>query len=153
MPDVLDPISFLGVDGSTGKRAFSEMALGDLAALFDGKRDAEFARQQARQDALEISKGIGFSEEVDDPNELGQTGWAVAFTESVDADSTAALAKLLAHRKQQVARGRRPEDAGKLLFRDDLIIKSTDTIDDLRTRWQFSPGIVDPGKVPGYILI
>src|SRR5262249_31417086 len=149
-------VPFFGVDGETGKSAFEPLPLGDIEGVFakhaqPGGLGALPVRRQAGKrsrtapanarapasaeldpDDLDAS---GLVDDIDDPHDLGQTGWGIVFTASIGQDIKDALQPLIEHRKRQIADGRRPQDADKRLFRDDLTIGKDDTIGALHTRW------------------
>jgi hypothetical protein len=77
-----------------------------------------------------------------DPERLDQAGWGLVVRAGQESEVMDQLAPLIAHRRQQ---------AGSL-FRTLTYIPG-ESIEDLRDRWIFSPGVVNPRKVPGYLLV
>jgi hypothetical protein len=146
-------VPFLGIDAS-GRPAYHATGLGDVVELFAARRADQEGREQddRRRKVKVLRSSQALTDDVDDPNDLGQAGWGVVWADGVSQAVGDALAALIDHRRGQIEATRRPEDRDKTLFRE-LSVRRTDKIQDLRERWGFSPGAVDPGRVRGYLLI
>lgn len=147
-------VPFYGVDATTSRRAFEPMTLEDVAELAKQPPPQKgLAEQEARQQLVSTKDDkLGVTADVKNPDDLGQTGWAVVWGESVTTEVKAALEPLISHRQFLINATIRKQDKGKTLFRE-LKIKRNDDIDALRTSWKYSPGPISPAKVPAYVML
>ena len=143
-PDAGDPdddaeleedVCFFGVDVS-GQLAHRRQRLADVADIATTARLPSPAQRKKGGGAT-----LGVPSDVD-PERLEQAGWGVVFARGVPDDVKHALAPLIDRRRQQ---------AGPLF--QALDCSADDTLADLQRRWRFSPGVIDPGDVPHYLLL
>src|SRR6185503_19811310 len=125
-----DELRFFGV-GLDGSPAFASMTVDDACDVFEHARRAhadELISQAVRAQRLANQRDVlGPSGDVADRDDLGQTGWAVVWTDGVTQEIKQALAPLLEHRSAQIEATRRPRDAGAILFRE-LEARRTDNL-------------------------
>ena len=81
-----------------------------------------------------------------DSNNLGQAGWGVIFPQDNDSPQREGLAELLAHRRLQCG-GRYREFVGSDGYRPG------ESKIDFLTRHGMGPGVLDPERIPFYLLI
>jgi hypothetical protein len=141
-------VPLFGVNAATGKRAFEPMSIEDVESLAPKNKTDDTLGEQAKRthDKTIASDKLGLAASVKDPEDLSQTGWAIAWGENVSAEIKGKLAPLIAFRKSQMGGN------AAQLFRE-LEVKKNDTLQSIRERWKFGPGAIDPKKVPAYVMI
>lgn len=126
-------IHFNGIDGSTGDYARSPRPLRAF--------DAMMAREEPR---LQVQpKGLKFGL---DPHDLADAGWGVIWPETPDPKVYEALQPLLEHRRVQASR---KNEAYFQHFR----YRSGETLLQFWRRHRIGPNVVDPAKMPYYLLL
>jgi hypothetical protein len=145
-----DDLFFFGVNASNRKLVYKPLPLDEVAELSkhkdDGAKD-NLPEQEERQQTLKNSKdALGLPKSVKDPDDLAQAGWAIAYTEGVSEEIKGKLEPLIAFRKSQMGGN------AKEMFKE-LTIQKNETLQDLRVRWKFGPGVIDPKKLPAYVMI
>jgi hypothetical protein len=137
--DVCDQVVWNGVDATTGTYAFDASSIPRIAKLLEGRVSpgTEYADRLDQQRA--VRRGVPARV---DPELLEQAGWGLVVPAGREDAVIDLLAPLVARRQQQ---------AGARF--KILTYAPGDTMEDLRERWIFSPGVVNPRKVPAYLLI
>ena len=145
-----EPITFNGINASTGEYLLPPLTHGDVAALAQGEvldparlAELRFRYEQATQAHFGVRAGV-------DPMKLEEAGWGVIFAHDADPAIREALSPLLEHRRRQAtatderyykeyagADGHRPGESKNAFL----------------ARHGAGPGPVDPAKVPYYLLI
>jgi hypothetical protein len=130
-----------GIDVETGDYLTPELALADVAGALRGDpapppgvRELQ-RRRQADEDHLGVVHGR-------DPQDLASVGWAVVVPPDLDPTVLEALDPLLRLREEQ---------AGDLFRR--LELRAGEDKDDFLAHHGKGPGVVDPRKVPYYLLL
>jgi hypothetical protein len=144
-----DELCFFGINGSNRQIYYLPMPPEEVAEIAkkENEKSDELHDQATRQQKLANAKdSLGLPASVKDPNDLAQTGWAIAWGESVSDEIKGALDPLIAFRKSQMG-GKANE-----LFKE-LELKKDDTLQTVRQRWKFGPGAIDPKKLPAYVMI
>jgi len=157
------PLSFNGVNGSTGRYAidpmpleqFRDIAVGPLIHREDTPAEKEHKGELKRRRARDKQTNYAPKAGVDLKN-LKQTGWGVIFANNPDKASTQAiyeaLSPLLKLREEQAggnhkAGGRYCEYLGPDAYRQG------ETKQDFLMRHKVGPGPVDTDVIPYYLLI
>ena len=139
---------FNGIDGATGRYLVPPLSPGDVARAARGERvDPDHLRQLEWRNEQRVEKTLGRPKAGIDANDLAQTGWGAIFARGADPAIALALEPLLQHRRAQ-AGGRY-----KIYQGEDGYRPGEQSWDFLR-RWKHEPsGVVDPERVPYYLLI
>lgn len=128
-----------GIDGNTGDYLTPRMPLAQMADALRGNltpADRDLAR---RQQADEDHFGVAYGR---DPEKLESVGWGVVIPPDLDPAVLEALGPLLQAREEQ---------AGGLFRRLD--VHAGEDKDDFLARYGMGPSVVDPRKVPYYLLL
>jgi len=145
-----DLLTFNGIDATTGGYLQPPMTVEELSRLARGEvidpqhlAELEARRQQDTEGHYGVKEGI-------DPKDLAQTGWGVIFAYNADPAIREALSPLLELRRQQAgakyelhyreysgAEGYRPNESKPAFL----------------ARHGAGPGVVDPDKIPYYLLL
>src|SRR3954447_25276029 len=130
-----------GIDVDTGCYLTPQLALADVAGALRGDptpppgvRDLR-RRRQDDEDHLGVVYGR-------DPQDLASVGWGIVVPPGLDSAVLEALGPLLALREQQ---------AGDLFQR--LELRAGEDKDGFLARHGTGPSVVDPRKIPYYLLI
>lgn len=142
MTDTAGPDDLLvanGIDGDTGGYLTPMVPLAQIAhalrgELAPGDRDLR-RRQQEDEDHFGVVYGRN-------PEDLGSVGWGVVIPPGFDPDMLEALDPLIRLREEQ---------ADGLFRRLDL--RNGEDKDDFLSRHGMGPSVVDPRKVPYYLLL
>lgn len=145
-PRHLKPISFNGINGSTGQPLLRSLTLKHLAKAALGEtwktNDLiDLQEHQKRQQDVKMRPVAWVA-----PDRLDQTGWAVIFPHNQCPAIREALEPILRHR--QAAAEKQTEG----LFRI-LTYRPGETKVRFLARHKVGPGPVDPQKVPYYLLL
>jgi hypothetical protein len=138
--------SFNGVNGATGEYLTPPMSSRHMATLaankaLDPEEIQEIKRQWARVSEPNFAPMYGT-----DPDDLAETGWGVVFAPDVTDDEKQALSPLLSLRREQA-------NGLYRAFTDERAYRTGDTKQSFLSRSKAGPGVVDPKKVPYYLLI
>lgn len=130
-----------GVDYDTGDYLAPKQPLADLADALrrDSSPPAEARALRRRRQDDEDHFGVVYGR---NPHDLGSVGWGVVIPHGFDPASLEALAPLMKLREEQ---------AGNLFQR--LEIAPGEDKDDFLARHGMGPSVVDPRKVPYYLLL
>lgn len=135
-----------GVDAATGGYLQPPMTIEQLARQIRG-RPVVLGEVEELENRLEVleREHLGTKEGID-PKALVQSGWGVIFTENADPAVRAALAPLLAHRREQAAAKHEQR------YRE-LTYQPGDSEWDFLDRHEADFGPADPEKLPYYLLL
>jgi hypothetical protein len=139
-----DLIAFNGIDGATGDyllRPLKESDASQIAKDFPQDKTMVNAISSAKRQTEVEHLGGAFDLNLDD---VTMAGWAVVFHQNEDQAVKDALAPLVEHRKKQIG--------------DDTIVKVLDYREGEQVipwlaRQKIRFGVVEPEKVPYYVLI
>jgi len=146
-----DLLTFNGIDATTGGYLQPPMTVEELSRLARGEvidpqhlAELEARRQQETEGHYGVKEGI-------DPKDLAQTGWGVIFAYNADPAIREALSPLLELRRQQA--GAKYE----LHYREYSGPEGYRSPDESKpaflARHGAGPGVVDPDKIPYYLLL
>lgn len=136
-----EPLEFNGLDGHTG-RPLLRLSEEELIRLARGEKiEPRYFKELSHWAELISNQPFDVIHGVD-LRRLDQSGWGVIWPHDVDPAIRAALAPLLALRRQQ---------AGEL-FRE-LTLRPGEATLDFMARHGVGPAPVDPRKLPFYLLI
>lgn len=132
---------FNGVDRSSGCYLYGPEDLATLASDLDGQAPGGTLQGslQVRHDADEDDLGVMFGF---DPEDLASVGWGVVFGYDVGEDVVARLEPLLSLREGM---------AGERFRR--LTYERGEDVSKWLDRYEAAPNVVDPRKVPYYLLL
>lgn len=136
-----DALVFNGIDSSTGTYLTPGTTLDQMARALreeppDGSGDRDLRRRsQSDEDHLGVMYGR-------DPEDLASVGWGVVLPPGFDPAMLEALQPLLRKREQE---------AGDLF--QLLELREGEDKDDFLARHGMGPGVVDPRRVPYYLLL
>src|SRR5690349_4500453 len=119
-----------GVDAATGAYAFDPSSMRSLLEMLEGRADPGTQHEERMRHQGAVKRSLPARV---DPERLDQAGWGLVIRAGREAAVMDLLAPLIAQRRRQ---------AGSL-FRI-LTYAPGDSIQDLRERWIFSPGVVNP---------
>jgi hypothetical protein len=129
-----------GIDAGTGAYLTPPTSVGDLAALLrDGRASPGSQALRRRREADEAHLGVAWGF---DPDDLASVGWGVVVAPGTDPAVLDAVEPLLRLREAQ---------AGERFRR--LEARAGASKDDFLARHGAGPGVVDPRKVPYYLLL
>ncbi len=126
-------LHFNGIDGSTGDYALPPRSLGDFSALV--------ARGTPGLPVAPRRLKFGL-----DPLDLADAGWGVIWAEEPSPSVREALQPLLDHRREQACR------RNETYFKEFNYLPGETTLEFWR-RHGLGPNVVDPAKMPYYLLI
>lgn len=131
-----------GIDGVTGEPLLAPIDPKDLARLIGGaQRDARFSKtlvERAHSDEADL----GFGDH--DPRRLDELGWGVVFPQGIDDSVRQQLKPLL---------DRREGEAGKRFKVFEDVNPAMSWRDFLTSHRAPRRGVVDPDRVPYYLLL
>lgn len=130
-----------GIDGDSGEYLTPALSLSDVARALRGDLapPAGFPDLRRRQQEDEDHFGVVYGR---NPEDLASVGWGLVATPDLDPAVIEALAPLLQLREEQ---------AGELFRR--LELRPGEDKDDFLARHGMGPSVVDPRKVPYYLLL
>jgi hypothetical protein len=143
MPDE-QKLYFNGVDGVTGQYLLPPMTLADVTALVRSEaRPPNIISWLSRVWHKISTPHLGLPINVD-PANVAQAGWGIVFFNDENPAVVDALQPLIEHRRRRI--------------QDDRIVKlleyrAGENWEEWLGRYGVSPGNVDPGKVPYYLLL
>jgi hypothetical protein len=140
-----EPIYLNGIDGATGNYLIPPMQPGEAAQFaVVSQPDSQTAGvlKSLSQQASQAHLGVSFSR---DPVKLTESGWCVVFHQAEDPAVKAALAPLIEHRRRQIA-----DDS---IVKPELEYRDDESVPDWLARYRVGVGIVDPTKIPLYVLL
>jgi hypothetical protein len=148
-------VVFSGVDAATGAYAHPPIAIGDVLGIASGPQPLA-AQTQEREHLLELSflnrqaAEVAFAPiEGIDRNDLSEAGWGIVFAQDADPAVREALAPLLEHRRTQAST--RSERRYREFIGSDGVLPG-ESKQAFLSRHGAGPGIVDPERVPYYLL-
>ena len=143
---VIDEQIYLnGIDGATGNYLIPPMQPGEAAQFAVASQpDSQTAGilKSLSQQASQAHLGISFSR---DPLKLTESGWCVVFHQAEDPAVKAGLAPLIEHRRRQIA-----DDS---IVKAELEYRDGESVPDWLARYRVGVGVVDPTKIPLYVLL
>lgn len=130
-----------GIDVETGRYLTPQVKMAEVAGALRGDSNPLPAGRELkrRRHDDEAHFGVMYGR---DPEDLASVGWGVVIPPDLDPAILEALEPLLRHRENQASG----------LFRR-LELRAGEDKDDLLARYGMGPSIVDPRKVPYYLLI
>ncbi|KQY44427.1 hypothetical protein [Cellulomonas sp. Root137] len=135
-----DRLVLNGIDAGTGAYLAPSVGIADLAGyLRDGAPPvgSQALRRRRHDDEAHLGVAWGF-----DPDDLSSVGWGVVVAPGTDRDVLDAVEPLLRLREEQ---------AGDRFRR--LEAREGESKDDFLARHGAGPGVVDPRKVPYFLLL
>ena len=142
MTDATVPRDFLvanGIDENTGDYLTPKVPLAQMAGALRGDLVPEDRDLRRRKQDDEDHFGVVYGR---DPEKLGSVGWGVVIPPDLDPAVVEALEPLLRLREEQ---------SGDLFRRLD--VHAGEDKDDFLARFGMGPSVVDPRKVPYYLLL
>lgn len=137
-----DLLYFNGVNASTGDYLTPPLPADQLAQIARGETFVPDNLQELQKRGDPDAPHLGVTV---DANDLAQTGWGVIFAQDVDPAVRDALRELLEYRKTQANRV-------KELYRE-FSYNAGESKNLFLARQGVGPGVVEPDKVPYYLLI
>ncbi len=137
-----DLLYFNGVNASTGEYLTPPLPADQLAQIARGETFVPDNLQELQKRGDPDAPHLGVTV---DANDLAQTGWGVIFAQDVDPAVRDALRELLEYRKTQANRV-------KELYRE-FSYNAGESKNLFLARQGVGPGVVEPDKVPYYLLI
>ena len=134
-----------GIDGATGNYLIPPMPPGEAAQFAAASQPDLQTASVLKSLSLQASQahlGVSFSR---DPVKLTESGWCVVFHEAEDPAVRAALAPLIEHRRRQIA-----DDS---IVKPELEYRDGESVPDWLARYHVGIGVVDPTKIPLYVLL
>lgn len=145
-----EPLTFNGVDGSTGRYLLPPMSPVQISRMAGGgSPDPDHLRELRWWHQRVTEASFGPKEGVD-PKDLAQAGWGVIFAHDADPGIRQALSPLLDHRRAQAGR---VHEHYYREFAGDRGYRPSDSKQPFLARQGAGPGPADPEKVPYYLLI